>query len=688
MKNKILVLIFSFIISLPSIAQVDRSKMPQPGPAPEINLGKYESFTLPNGLKVFVVENHKLPRVTFSLVVDRDPVKEGDAVGFLEATGDLLRTGTKTKSKDQLDSDIDFIGARLSTSSTGVFAMSLSDYTEKLISIMSDIVLNSEFKQAELDKIIKRMRSGLAAQKDDPGSIASVVENAVLFGKDHPYGESETNQTLDNITLQMCKNYYTKFFAPNISYLAVVGDITPAKAKSLVAKYFGKWKKKEVPTFTYKTPTAPKEREVALVDRENSVQSVINVAYPIQLKLGDPDLIKAAVTNTILGGGVFRLFENLREKHSYTYGAYSSLIQDKLVGNFDANTEVRNEVTDSSITQILYEMDRIRKEKVGDDELQMAKNYMTGNFAINLEQPETIATYAINIDRYNLPKDYYQNYLKNIDAVTKDDVQKMAQKYILPDNSYVIVVGKGSEIENSLKQFGPITLYDQYGDKIDTTKNKAPEGVTAKSIIDKYINAIGGKANLEKVKDKTTVMRGTVQGMTITMIIYQKEPNKIKQELEAGVMKQDIYYDGSKGLMSANGNSQEITGDGLERMKYEAMIHPLFIVDSLKLNYKLDGIEKVNGKDAYKIEISLPGGKNWVEYFDPESGLRVKDSKQLVTPQGTFTQENEYSDYRNVEGVMYPFKLKQSVGGQTLEMNVSSIKVNTGIPDDKFEFKK
>ena len=617
-----------------------------------------------------------------------DPVKEGDAVGMLEAAGDLLRTGTKTKTKDQLDQEIDFIGATLSTSSTGVFAMSLSEYTEKLLSIMSDVVLNSDFKQAELDKILKRMKSGLAAQKDDPNAIASVVENAVMFGKDHPYGETETDETLDNVTLQKCKDYYSKFFAPNISYLAVVGDIKPDKVKSLIEKYFGNWKKKDVPTFTYKTPTAPKKREVALVDRENAVQSVIDIAYPIQLKLGDPDLIKAAVMNTILGGGVFRLFENLREKHSYTYGAYSSLIQDKLVGNFAASAEVRNAVTDSSITQMLFEMNRIRNEKVPEGELQRAKNYMTGNFAINLEHPQTIATYAINIDRYNLSKNYYQNYLKNIAAVTSDDVQKMADKYILPDNSYVVVVGKGSEIENTLKQFGPITLYDRFGDKIDTSKNKAPEGVTAKSIIDKYINAIGGKANLEKVKDKTTIMRGSVQGMNLTMVVYQKEPNKIKQELDAGVMKQETYYDGNKGVVSAAGTTRDITGDALESMKYQAMIHPLFIIDSLNVKAKLLGMEKVNGKEAYKLEVTLPTGKSWTEYYDPQTDYKIKDVQQVTVPQGTFTKENEYSDYKNIDGVMYPFKLVQTVGPQTIEMNVSSIKVNTGIPDSKFEIKK
>ena len=688
MKNRIFILIFAFIFSLLSFAQVDRSKMPKPGPAPEIHLGKYESFKLPNGLKVFVVENHRLPRISLSLVVDRDPIREKDAVGYLEAAGDLLRTGTKTNTKDQLDKEIDFIGANISTSETGIFATSLSEFTEKLMSITSDIVLNSDFKQAELDKIIKRMRSVLAAQKDDPESISNVVENAVLFGKDHPYGEAETDETLDNVTLQKCKDYYSTYFAPNISYLAVVGDITPHKAKALVTKYFGGWKKKDVPTFTYKTPTAPKEREVALVNRENSVQSVIDVGYPIRLKLGDPDLIKATVANTILGGGVFRLFENLREKHSYTYGAYSTLFQDRVVGNFSATTEVRNAVTDSSIIQILYEMNRIRNEKVPNDELQMAKNYMTGNFAINLEHPQTIATYAINIDRYNLPKDYYQNYLKNIAAVTADDVQKMAQKFFLPDNSYVIVVGKASKIESTLKQFGPVTLYDRYGNKVDTTKNKLPKGVTANSVIDKYIKAIGGRENLEKVKDKTTVMSGSVQGMNIKMTIYQKVPNKIKQELDAGVIKQETYYDGKKGIVLSGGNTVDITGEALETIKYQAMMHPIYIIDSINVKTKLLGVEKVNGKDAYKIEVTLPNGKNWIEYFDPDTGYKIKDSQDITVPQGTFTKVNEYSDFKDVDGVMYPFKLKQTTGPQSLEMTISSIKVNTGIPDSTFEFKK
>jgi len=189
MKNKFLIIILMLFVSVCSYAQLDRSRKPEPGPAPEIKLGDYESFTLKNGLKVFVVNDNRLPLVAFNLVVDRDPVLEGKNAGYVEAAGQLLRTGTKTRTKDKIDEEIDFIGATLNTSSSGVYASSLKKHVNKLLDLMSDVVLNSDFKQEELDKIVKQTISGLAAAKDDPNSISTRVSNAIFYGKDHPYGE-------------------------------------------------------------------------------------------------------------------------------------------------------------------------------------------------------------------------------------------------------------------------------------------------------------------------------------------------------------------------------------------------------------------------------------------------------------------------------------------------------------------
>ncbi len=683
--QRLLTFLTALMFIIPLSAQVDRSHPPKPGPAPEIKLGSYEHFELPNGLKVFVVENHKLPRVSFSLQVDRDPILEGDTAGYISAAGQLLRTGTKNMSKDELDEAIDFIGASLSTSSTGVYGMSLTEHADTLFKIMSDIILNSEFKQEELDKIKKRMQSDLASQKDDPDAIAGTVKNVVDFGKDHPYGEPETEQTVGNITLEKCRNYYKKYFAPNISYLAVVGDITEGKAKDLITKYLGGWKKKDVPQFTYPAPQPPAQTTVDLVDRPNSVQSVINVTYPVQLKPGDSDAIPAGLMNTILGGGTFRLFQDLREKHSFTYGANSHLSKDEYVGNFTAFTNVRNAVTDSAVSRILYEMNRIKNEAVPDSELQTIKNYVTGNFAISLESPQTIASFAINIDKYNLPKNYYADYLKNVAKVTPDEIKEAAEKYIRPEHSNIVVVGNADQIKKGLEQFGPIIYYDKYGNKVDTSLSGLQGNTSAMDVINNYISAIGGRDSLANVHDRTTIMSGSVQGFDVTTKIYQKEPDLFKQEVVAGGVTQDIIFNGQKGEMQTGGQQVKIEGNELEKLKNEASLHMLLNLDSLGVKLKLAGMEKVNGKDAYKIEMIFPSGTKWIQYYDPDTGYKVKESKNITTPQGTFTQEVIYSDYRTVDGVKYPFSIKQSIGPQNMEFKVDSIKINTGIPDAAFE---
>ena len=687
MINKILILLFVFSFSISSLAQIDKSKPPMPGPVQEIQLGKSGSFVLDNGLKVLVIENHKLPSVAFYLILNRDPLMQGDQAGYITAVGKLLREGTKTRAGKQINDTIDFLGAKLNAFSNGVFAMSLKDNAPKLLGIMSDIVMNSVFTQGELDKIKLQMVKELEDQQENPQSIAGTVGDVLRFGKDFPYGVHPTVSSIKNITLKKCEEYYSDFFRPNITYLAVVGDITKDEAKQLVEKYFGSWKAGKVPHYTYKIPQPPDSTQVAFVDRPNSTQSVIDVTYPVMLRPDSKDVIKAAVMNTILGGGSFRLLKDLREQHGYAYGAYSNLSQDEYAGTFDITTSVRNSVTDSTIARILSEMKRIRNEKVPPEELQEAKNYLTGNFAIALEQPQTIAAFAINVDKYDLPKDYYKNYLVDISNVTVKDVQEEADKYIKPDNSYIVVVGNADKVANSLKQFGPVTFYDKNGNKIESSSSNIPKGLTGEKVVDDYINAIGGKANLNNVTDRTTVMKGSVRGQEITMTIYQKAPDKMMQEIIAGPLKQFVYYDGHKGVMKVASKTLEVKGKELEKMKYESSLDLLTRIDSIGIKLNLEGMEKVNGKDAYKVDMIFPSGTKWIQYYDPQTWLKVKESKSINVPQGTFTQDTYLSDYRDVDGVKYPFSVKQSIGPQHLDFTVTSIKVNTGLSDSLFVIK-
>jgi zinc protease len=667
-------------------AQIDRTKVPAPGPAPEINIGTGESFELKNGLKVIVVENHKLPRVAFNLILNFEAIEEGDKAGYASMAGDLLRTGTTTRSKAEIDEAVDFIGASLNTSASGIYAASLTKHTDNLLNLMTDILYNPTFPEEELEKLRKQTLSGLASQKDDPGAIASNVRSVVLYGKDHPYGELTTEETVNNISIQDCKDFYNKYFTPEIAYLAIVGDITVKDAKKLVKNHFGQWESKPLQLPAFEASQAPSQTEIALVDRSNSVQSEIRVAYPINLKKGDPDVIKASLMNVILGSGFSaRLNQNLREKHAYTYGAGSSISSDMIVGSFNAQTSVRNEVTDSAIYQLMFELERIIEEPVTDEELASAKAYMTGSFARSLESPQTIANFALNINRYNLPADYYATYLQKLNAVTKEEIQAMANKFIKPDHAHVVVVGKGSEIAGGLQQFGAVTYYDMYGNSYVPKEADLPADLTAAKVLDNYLAAIGGEEKIRAIQDVKMVMKADMQGRELQITAVKKAPNKSKQEVTMGGMAvMSSVYNGTDASMNSMGQKAPIDEKMKKDMAFEAAIISELTIKDMELSAELIGVESIEGSNAYAVEVTKPSGSKTTYYYDAESGLRVRTSETIQTPQGEMVQESDLSEYKEVDGVKFPFTITLPMGPMKMTANAESIELNTGIEDSEF----
>ncbi len=689
MKIKNLLVLAVLLFSMNLLAQVDRSKMPEPGPAPEIKINDAESFTLDNGLKVFVVENHKIPEVSFSVMFNYSPVYEGNLAGLANITGDLLGTGTTSKTKDQIDESVDFIGATLTTSANGVYGSVLKKNMDTFASIIGDVITNAKFSESELSRIQKRTISSLKASEKNPSAIAENVKKVLDFGSNSPYGEIETEKSVKSITLDKCNDFYNKYMRPNDSYLAIVGDVNLDEAKEMAEKYFGGWKKGNVPENKFKSKRPPLIRKVALVDRPASVQSVIHVTYPVKFKPGSKEIFAAGVANAILGGAfVSRLNMNLREKHAYTYGAHSTLNPDLFMGYFDASCEARNEVTDSAVTQILLEMKKMRSEKVTEDELNTVKKYMIGQFARSLEQPSTVARFAINIERYNLPKDYYKNYLKNLSAVTVDDVYKAAKKYINPDKAYVLVVGNGDEVAKKLKKFslsGKIGYYDTYGNKVDPDAKKLPSDITVEQVVEKYLNSLGGKEKLMSVKDETVSMTGSIQGMNLKITIVRKFPNKYYFNLDLGTMQQIQKFDGEKGIVSGMGQEQKLEGKQLESMKQQSEMYLLARYKELGIKPELVGLSNVNGKETYKIRITFPNGNKTVVYIDSKTGLKLREESSRKTQQGTFSTTVDYSDYKLWDGINYPGKIVQQVGPQTIEMKVEEVKINSGVNDDFFK---
>ena len=641
-----------FLVALCSataaFAQIDRSKYPEPGPAPQINIGDPATFTLPNGLKVFVVENHKLPRVTYSLVLDRDPILEGDKAGLTSLVGDMLLGGTATRSKDELDEAIDRIGARIGASSTSANASSLKKYNDQLLELFADVLFNPSFPQSELDKLKKQTISGLAAAKDDPNSIVGVVRNAAMYGKDHPYGENETEKTVENIQVEDIKNYYTTYFKPNIAYLAIVGDITADEATELVNKYFAEWQQGDVPKHDWDAPTAIEGNRVVLVNRAASAQSVINVGYPLDLKPNDPNVIAASVVSRVLGGGASgRLFLNLREDKGYTYGAYGGINPGKLVATLNTSASVGTAVTDSATQEFLHELQRLNQKTITQEELDLAKAGLAGSFGRSLEQPSTIASFAINTELQKLPNDYYKNYLKNLEALTLDQINDVAAQYVRGDNLQVTIVGKADDFADKMERFGAIQFYTVTGDpevKIEITDTD----VTAEGVIEKYIEAIGGREKLAAVKTLKLVSEAEIQGMVITIEqLVDKDKGLAVQNTKMGgqtLSKVSIATD--KVTVSAQGQSQELPAEAAGAYQALLDIFPELVYAEKGASLELDGISNVNDEDAYKVKVTQ-GSLASIEYFSVATGLKLKTESELS---GEVTIEN----YGTYEGIQLP----------------------------------
>lgn len=692
--KKLSLFILTTALAVSAFAQLDRSKRPVPGPAPEIKLGKTESFTLANGLRVFVVENHKLPAISASIQLDVKPELEKDMVGYRSMMSELLTSGTKTRSNDKLNEEIDQMGARLSASDQSVSGRALKKYQDKFFDLMSDITINSDFKQEDLDKLKKRTLSDLEASKNTPDAMLANVTAALNYGGAHPYGEIPTEETVSKITLEQCKKYYSTYFRPNVAYMAIVGDVTVAEIKPVIEKYFGKWQKADVARATYPMPSPPTATRIAFVPRTGAVQSVLEVTYPIDLKPGTPDVIKARVANAILGGGSQgRLFLNLREKHSWTYGAYSSINDDELVGSFSAEVKCRNAVTDSAIAAILSEMRRMRDEKVTQENLDNVIKYMSGNFAISLEDPARVAQFAINIERYNMPKDYYQNYLKNLAAVSIADVQATAAKYIMPSNANIVVTGSKDDVAEKLVKLdkdGQIEYFDNYGRPMKPSeKVAAPSNMSAQDVLKKYIAAIGGEALLKTIKDVKTVSAAEVQSIPITITEMKKGSDKLKIMIEGmGMVLQKVVVNGDKGFQEQQGQKADMSAEELAGTKAEADLLGLLHAEKYGLKQDLKGVEGVNGADAYIIEQTDPRGKKTLLYFDVKTGFMVKKVANEETPQGPMTATTEYSDYKEVPGsggYKIHYSIKQEVGPQIVKSTVNAVEINKNIPDSEFQ---
>ncbi len=678
------VYLFLFLVTLVTMAQnIDRSKAPMPGKAPLIQIGDPVKFTLANGLQVFVVKNTKLPQVSATLALDYDGFAEGDKAGVAQMAGQLLKRGTTTKSKAQLDEAIEFLGGSMSTSSQSASVSSLKGNFPSLLSLLSEVVLQPALSTEELEKIRKQTLSGIESSKDDADAISGNVVKKLVYGATHPYGEMMTTKTVNQVSIADVKTFLSTYWIPNAAYLIFVGDIEPATAKALAEKSFGNWKKGVFTKQNFAKPVQPKQTYVAIVDRPASVQSVVAIASAVDLLPGSSNVIAGSVMNNILGGGFSgRLFANLREKYAFTYGAYSSLSPSRQIGIFQAEASVRNEKTDSSVQELLREINTIRNEQVGETELSRMKNYLSGGFARSLENPATIANFALNIARNNLPADYYQKYLTNLAAVDAAKVQDVAKLFLNNNQMHIVIVGNAKQISKGLEKYGPIKYFDIEGNEVAApTEVKADASLTPVALMEKAIAAIGSKEALSSIKDVQLKGTANLMGQSLQMQQTMIMPGNSVTTMSMGgmaIMKQSVV-DG-KYIVAQQGMEMPITDDTKEDLDESATLVPeqLFLTKGYGL--KIVGAEKVDGKDAIDVEVTKPSKKVSHRFYDAKTFLLLKTSKSEEIPgRGTVTQQQFFTGYQTVNGVQVASEQLIDMGQMKINIKFTDIKVNQGL---------
>ena len=692
--NKILCLLMSACIALSSTAQVkiDRSKPPKVGPAPSIVFADPVTFTLPNGMTIIVVENHKLPKVSATLNIDMGPVLEGKKAGVMQLMGQMLSEGTTSMPKAKFDEAIDLLGADVNLFSGGGSASALTRYFNQAFNLMADALKKPAFPQESFEKLKSQYITSLKSGEKSAATISGRVVSALSYGKNTAMGEFETEETIKGITLDDVKEAYKNYITPSRSYLTFVGDITPGKAKELAISAFNAWTGRKLTLPQIRNVENVGSTEIDFIDLPTAVQGEISVTNLVNNPMSNPDYHALLLANQILGGGAeSKLFMNLREKHGFTYGSYSNIGNGRFQSQFKSSAAVRSDKADSAVVEMLREIENMRNGNITAEELAIAKAKYNGSFALGMEDPANTARYASNILINNLSKDFYRTFLQKINGVSVEDIKKVSQKYFEKDKSRIVMVGNGSKTIPNLARLGyPIKKYDKYAEPVvDKPKetevkesSKTTDAISAYSVIEGYLKAIGGKEEVKKVNTLKTSLTMAIGGMQLEANEKKMAPSKIYTELKMGenkVMQQS--FDGSKGYQVQRGQKKDMDEKEIKEAQDEKGVIPqlYYITNDFVTSYL--GTGKVGDEECYKLKITKPSSKVSIEYYSTKTGLLMKEESTSEDGEESTT----YSNYQKVGNLMFPFTIVQMQGEQEFNLTVKEIKVNEGVTEEDFK---
>jgi zinc protease len=718
---------------------------PRPLPAREVRFPPYAVRTLPNGLQVVAVLHHEQPIVSMRMIVRAGGALDPkDKFGLADLTAALLTQGTENQSATELNEAVDFIGAVMGAGAGTDLSFAnmvvMKDSFDVGLRMLSDIARRPAFAPQEIERQRQQILSSLKVSLEDPEYVADAVFRRLVYGL-HPYAypQSGTPETLARISRGDLIAFHKRYFVPNNTILAVVGDLTEEEAFAGVTKVFGDWQRGDVPAEAVTQPP-DSTRRIVIVNKPDAVQTEVRTGH-IGIRRNHTDYMPLNLATRILGGeGANRLHQVLRTERGLTYGAQAEMNTLREAGAIEASTNTRSEATAEVLRLMVDEFWRLQRERVGERELAEAKNYMTGSFPLTIETADAIATQVLNVLFYGLPVEQLQSFRERVNAVTTDEVQRVSRFYLRPDRLSIVLVGNAAAFVPQLKRLGfnsfemiemsnldlttpdfkkpagggrtgapgarnvfpgfaPALAYQQ------TSSIKPQGGAEARGLLEKVIAAKGGLETLRGVRNITArtstelppppaggrgpgrgAKDGPVYAETTTYLEY---PNHVRVEtkLPAGTVVQ--VYDGARAWVKDPGGVHDVPEQGLSDVRLglrRDTIAALLAAYDGSLNARLlPDIKDEAGRMHRALELTGKDLDPMVMYIDPETS-RVTRQTYVAGGPGSPLVEEFFADYRSIEGVQIAFSATVRRGGETLiERKIVELRLNDSLDPALFK---
>ena len=656
-------------------------------PLREVKIPDIPTFTLANGIKLYLLENHELPLVGgFALVHTGSLFDPPSKVGLAEIMGSVMRTGgTKSKTGDQIDEEVENIAASVESGvspSNGKVSFScLRENTTEILNIFKDVLTAPEFRQEKIDLVKNRMRGEIARRNDDASGIAGREFLRRVYGPNSPYGQQTEYADLDNIQRADLVDFYKRFYFPANTVIAIQGDFDSADMKSKIENLFADWKVQQPPAPPLPKVTAKPAPGVFVADKSDVTQTFFNVGH-LAGDLRDKNYPALEVMSDILGGGFSsRLFKKVRTQLGYAYNISSDWEANfDYPGVFLVSGSTKSSTTIETIQAIEQEIENIRTSEVTDDELKTAKDTALNSFVFNFDSPGKTLGRVVTYDYYGYPKDFIFQYQKAVSAVTKEDVLRVAKEYLRPKDLTIVAVGNTKEFDKPLNTLGTVTAID-----LTIPEPKKPEIpvnaetiANGKALLARSQRSVGGIDKLAMIRDATEIADVDLQAGGTTIKARQTNmslfPNQFRQLQQMPFGLVTVYSDGTAGWIIGPQGQMPMAPQVIDQVRMEIFRNFFSILLSDR-----DPNRTVVAATATKVEISDRDGHSVIMEMD----LDGRPIKQQYLMSGSKVEET-YSDWRDVNGIKMPFHIAiQQAGQKFADVTVREWKLNTGLKPEE-----